>query len=213
MKIRKNEILVFVLVLVTFVAAFLIYPSLPNKIASHWGIDNEVNGYMGKFWGVFLLPIMMFGFAILFMVIPRIDPKRQNIEKFEKYFDNFVLGFMFFFMYIYALTIFWNLGYRFILIQFMAPAFAVLFYLIGTMIKYAEPNWSIGIRTPWTLSNEDVWYKTHKLGGKLFQIVAAVSLLGMILPQYAIYFVVVPIILVAIYLVVYSYLEFRKKTT
>lgn len=211
MKLRKNEILSFLLVLVTFLVTVLIYPSLPEKIASHWGFNNEVNGYMGKFWGVFLVPTIMLGCFILFIIIPRIDPKKQNIQKFEKYFDLFILSFMLFFAYIFALTIFWNLGYRFVLIQFMAPAFALLFYVIGIMIKHAEPNWTIGIKTPWTLSDEDVWYKTHRLGGKLFQAVALVSLLGILMPQYAIYFVLFPIIFVVIYLFVYSYLVYRKK--
>jgi uncharacterized membrane protein len=79
------------------------------------------------------------------------------------------------------------------------------------MIGHAEPNWTIGIRTPWTLSNEEVWYKTHKLGGKLFRVVAVLSLLGLIFPQHAVWFILVPVVIVAIYLVVYSYLEYRKK--
>jgi uncharacterized membrane protein len=193
------------------VVAILIYPNLPDKMASHWGLNNEVNGYMGKFWGTFLTPIVMFGCWLLFVIIPRIDPKKQNIQKFLKYFDIFILVFMLFFVYIYDLTIFWNLGYEFIFIQLMTPALALLFYFIGMMIEHAEPNWTIGIRTPWTLSNEDVWYKTHKLGGKLFRIVAIISLLGMIIPKYAVYFILLPIILVVIYLFVYSYLEYRKR--
>jgi uncharacterized membrane protein len=184
---------------------------MPDRIASHWGFNNEVNGYMGKFWGVFLLPIVILGCTILFMIIPRIDPKKQNIQKFKKYFDLFISVFLLFFVYVYALTIFWNLGYHFILIQFMAPALALLFYTIGVMVKHAEPNWTIGIRTPWTLSSEEVWYKTHKLGGKLFQIVAFISLLGAVLPQYAFYFILFPIIIAVIYVFVYSYLEFHKK--
>jgi len=211
MRLPRIEILSFILVLITFIAAVLIYPSMPDRIASHWGFNNEVNGYMGKFWGVFLLPIVILGCTILFMIIPRIDPKKQNIQKFKKYFDLFISVFLLFFVYVYALTIFWNLGYHFILIQFMAPALALLFYTIGVMVKHAEPNWTIGIRTPWTLSSEEVWYKTHKLGGKLFQIVAFISLLGAVLPQYAFYFILFPIIIAVIYVFVYSYLEFHKK--
>jgi uncharacterized membrane protein len=211
MKLRRAEILSLVLVLATFVVAVLIYPSLPDKMASHWGFNNEVNGYMGRFWGTFITPVVMFGCWLLFIIIPRIDPKKQNIQKFLKYFDIFILVFMLFFVYVYDLTIFWNLGYQFTFIQLLAPAFALLFYFIGMMIEHAESNWTIGIRTPWTLSSEDVWYKTHKLGGKLFRGVAVLSLLGMIAPQYAFYFVLFPIIAVIIYLVVYSYLEYRKK--
>ena len=211
MKLRRVEIMSFVLVLVTFLAAYLVYPQMPERIATHWGLNNEVNGHMGKFWGVFLLPIIMLVCYLIFIIIPHLDPKKENIRKFEKYYDLFILTFIFFFAYLYSLFIFWNLGYHFILIQFMAPALALLFYVVGVMIVHAEPNWTIGIRTPWTLSNEDVWYKTHKLGGKLFQAVAVISLLGILLPQYAIYFIFIPVIAVALFSVLYSYLEYRKK--
>lgn len=211
MKLRKIEIASLVLVLATFVGAALVYPYLPDQIASHWGINGEVNGYMGKFWGVYLLPFIMLGCAILFFAIPRIDPKKQNIQKFEKYYNWFVLTFLLFFVYIYKLIIFWNLGYQFDMMRLMVPALALLFYVLGIMVSHAEPNWFIGIRTPWTLSSEDVWYKTHKLGGKLFRVVAVVSLLGVVIPQYAIWLLVLPILAVALYLVVYSYLEYHKQ--
>ncbi|MFA6301217.1 MAG: SdpI family protein [Candidatus Paceibacterota bacterium] len=211
MKLKKIEILSFVLVLATFVAAVLIYPYMPDKIVSHWGLNNQANGYMGRFWGVFLLPMIMLGCSVLFMVITRVDPKKENIQKFEKYFDMFILSFLLFFAYVYALMIFWNLGYHFILIQFMAPALAFLFYVAGVMISHAEPNWTIGIRTPWTLSSEDVWHKTHRLGGKLFKAVAIISLLEIVMPQYSVYIILFPILATVIYLFAYSYVEYHKK--
>jgi uncharacterized membrane protein len=94
--------------------------------------------------------------------------------------------------------------------QFLTPALAILFYIVGIMFKYVEPNLSIGIRTPWTIANDDVWHKTHKLGSKLFKIAAFICLLGIIMPQYALYFVLLPIIIASLYLVLYSYLEYRK---
>ena len=211
MKLKKIEILSFVIVLATFVAGILVYPHMPERIASHWGANGQVNGYMGKFWGTFFLPVIMLACALLFLTIIRIDPKKQNIEKFRKYFNMFILTFLLFFSYIYALIIFNNFGYQFNMLQFLAPALAVLFFVVGTMIKHAEPNWTIGIRTPWTLSNEEVWYKTHQLGGKLFQIVAVISLLGIIMPQYAVWVIILPVLAVALFLVLYSYLEYRKK--
>lgn len=210
MKLRKIEIVSFVLIFATFVAAYLVYPQMPERIASHWGLNNEVNGHMGKFWGMFLLPIIMLVCYLIFIIIPRLDPKKENIRKFEKYYDLFILTFIFFFVYLYSLFVFWNLGYRFILIQSMAPALALLFYVVGVMIAHAEPNWSIGIRTPWTLSNEDVWKKTHQRGGKLFRAVAFTCILGILLPQYAIYFIFIPLIIVTIYLFIYSYLLYKK---
>ena len=62
--------------------------------------------------------------------------------------------------------------------KFIIPAFAVLLFYIGILIKHAKRNWFIGIRTPWTLSSDKVWDKTHALGGKLFQVSAVITLGG-----------------------------------
>jgi len=210
MKIRKIEVLSLAIILATFLVAIFIYPQMPDKVVSHWGMNGEANGYMGKFWGIFLLPTIILVCYFIFLFIPHIDPKKQNILKFQKYYDMFILTFILFFVYVYALTIFWNLNYNFIFIQFMAPALALIFYVVGIMLRHVEPNLSIGIRTPWTIADDDVWYKTHKLGSKLFKISAVVCLFGIIIPQYAFYFILLPIIITAVYLVLYSYLEYRK---
>ena len=83
--------------------------------------------------------------------------------------------------------------------------------IAGVLTENAKRNWTIGIRTPWTLSNETVWNKTHKIGGKLFKIVAIISLSGLFLQKYAIFLIIVPVISVAIYTIIYSYVEYRKQ--
>ena len=98
---------------------------------------------------------------LLFVAIPRIDPLKANIEKFRTFYDRFVVLFMVFFFYFYLLTILWNMGVQYNFNQVLAPAFGGLFYYIGVMIEHAKRNWFVGIKTPWTLSSENVWDKTH----------------------------------------------------
>jgi len=93
----------------------------------------------------------------------------------------------------------------------MIPAMAALFYYCGILVENAKRNWFIGIRTPWTLSNEKVWEKTHKLGGKLFKAAAIIILFGIVLKGYALLFILVPVIFVSFYLIVYSYVEYQKE--
>ena len=145
------------------------------------------------------------------MVIPRIDPYKSNIEKFRKYYDNFVLLIIVFLFYIYLLTIFWNMSYRFNVITLLSPAFAILLYYSGVLIENAKMNYFIGIRTPWTLSSEKVWDKTHKIGGKLFKIAGIIAIAGILFQSYAIFFILVPVLLAAIYSVVFSYIEYQKE--
>ena len=153
---KKNEIVMVVLTVVAFVVAYLIYPALPERAASHWNAAGEVNGYMSRFWAVMILPLIMVIFSLMFILIPRIDPLKKNIAQFRKYFDWFVFFMMLFLVYIYALTIFWNFGWRFNFAVAITPAFAVLFYVCGIMVGKTKRNFFIGIRTPWTLSNDVV---------------------------------------------------------
>ena len=208
---RKSEIIAIGIVLLSFAIGIYVFPEMPEKIASHWNAQGEVNGYMSKFWGIFLMPFISVGLFLLFMIIPRIDPRKSNIEKFRKYYNNFILLIIVFLFYIYLLTIFWNMGFRFNMITLLSPAFAILFYYSGVLIENAKMNWFIGIRTPWTLSSEKVWDKTHKIGGKLFKIAGIIAIGGILFQNYAIFFIIVPILLAAIYSVVFSYIEYQKE--
>jgi len=213
MSIRKNEIIILGIILFSFLFGIYLYPQMPEKIASHWNVQGQVDGYMSKFWGLFLMPLISAGLFLLFIAIPKIDPLKTNIEKFRKYYDGFITLVIIFLFYLYLLTIFWNMGIRFDIIQLLAPAFGILFYYCGILTENAKRNWFIGIRTPWTLSNDAVWDKTHKIGGKLFKISGIVVLFGIFFRNYALFFILVPVILVAIYTIIYSYVEYQKELT
>jgi len=207
---KKSEITVLTIILISFVIGIYLYPQMPERMASHWNAQGEVDGYMSKLWGLFLIPLISFGLFLLFVAIPMMDPLKQNIEKFRKYYDGFVVLFILFLFYLYLLTIFWNLGFRFNFVQVLIPAFSILIFYLSILLENSKRNWFVGIRTPWTLSSDEVWKKTHKLGGKLFKIAAVTALIGMAFGDYAIYFIILPILFVAIYTTIYSYFEYKK---
>ena len=208
---RKTGIIALGIILISFLLGIYFYNKMPEQMASHWNARGEVDGYMSKFWALFLMPLISLGLLLLFLVIPKIDPLKQNIEKFRKYFDIFIVLMLGFLFYVYLLTIFWNLNIRFSMTQLMIPAMAALFYYCGILVENAKRNWFIGIRTPWTLSSEKVWERTHKLGGKLFKGAGLIILLGLVLESYALFFVLVPVIFVSFYLIVYSFFEYQKE--
>ena len=211
MRMRTAEAIALGIVIVSFALGFILWGRMPEVMASHWNASNEVDGYMSKFWGLFFAPFIILGLYLLFLAIPRIDPLRHNIEAFKKYFDGFIVTVLLFMLYLYVITLLWNAGQRFYLIRLLAPGFAVLFVVIGFLLEHVKPNWFVGIRTPWTLSDERVWEKTHIVGGKLFKFVGVLSLLGIPFPHLAVYFVLVPVLVVAAYLIVYSYVEYRRE--
>ena len=209
MKTKNIQILIIGLMLISFLIGAYLHPYMPEKMASHWDASGNVDGYMSKFWGLFLMPVISTILLLAFMLIPRIDPLKENIEKFRGYFDVFILLLFGFLFYLYMLTMLWNLGYRFNIIQLLAPAFGLIIYYAGVMMENAKQNWFIGVRTPWTLSSEVVWDKTNRLAGKLFKVAGVLAALGTIFPEYAILLVLVPVILAAIYPIIYSYQEYQ----
>ncbi len=86
-----------------------------------------------------------------------------------------------------------------------------LFLVMAYLIKNAKQNYTIGIRTPWTLHSENVWNKTHKLGAKLFAISGLLSIISVVIPSYSYLVVIVTILLSTLILVIYSYMEYRKE--
>jgi uncharacterized membrane protein len=209
-----NRIVIISIIAFSFILAVSLYlsPCFPEKVASHWNIAGQVDGYLPKFWGLFLMPLLSLALFLLFILIPKIDPLKENIEKFRKYYNGFIVLIMLFFFCLYILTIAWNIGLRFNMGQSLVPAFAILFYYTGILVENSKRNWFVGIRTPWTMHSDAVWEKTHKLGGKLFKVTAVIAALGLFFPKYAFWLVIVPVICLAFVPVIYSYFEYQKES-
>jgi uncharacterized membrane protein len=206
--IRTAVVLVIIL---TAAITLVAYPLMPDLVASHWNAAGELNGTMPKFWGLLLIPMLMLAFCALFAVLPRIDPLRGNYQKFQDYYEGFVLIFTVFFLIIQLQIILWGLGIPVSPNLVMPVLVGGLFISIGFLMEHAEPNWFVGIRTPWTLSSPSVWRKTHAVGGTLFKLAGVVSIIGVLAGRYAFLFILIPVIAVAVFTVVYSYVEFRKE--
>jgi len=207
---KISEIAVLAAIVLSVAVGAYLYPQMPDMVASHWDAAGNVNSYMPKFWGLFLMPLVALAMFALLVFIPRIDPLKANIEKFRGYFDGFIVLMTLFLLYVHAISMLWNLGVAVNMNRIMPPALGALLFYCGILIEKAKRNWFIGIRTPWTLSNETVWNKTHKLGARLFKGCALFSVLGLAFQQYAIWIILIPVVASALYLVVYSYVEFKK---
>jgi uncharacterized membrane protein len=197
--------------ILTFALTIAIYPTAPDRIVSHWNAAGQADGYMSKFWGLFLIPLIMTGFVALFTVLPRIDPYKKNYEKFRDYYEGFILLFVLFMLAIQVQIILWSIGYQISPNLTFPVLIGILFIYIGFLLGHAEQNWFVGIRTPWTLSSKTVWKKTHVLGGKLFKIAGVISCAGIFAGAYAFWFILVPALAVAVITVAYSYYEFQKE--
>jgi uncharacterized membrane protein len=212
MRLRKSEIVTIILLVLSLAIAIYFYPRVPEKIASHWNASGEVNDYMSKFWGLFLSPMILFVCFVLFLIFPRIDPLKVNVEKFRKYFDGFIILLFLFILMLQLFIILWSRGTKLKPYIVFPVGLGILFFYVGILLEKAKRNWFIGIRTPWTMSNENVWDRTHKVGEILFKIMGGIAVLGAFFGKYAFLFIIIPVIILPIFLIVYSYLDYKKLT-
>lgn len=205
--------IVLSLIAIAAVAGLVLWNQLPDQMASHWGVDDQVNGYMSKFWGVFLMPLVTLGLFGLFMLVPSIDPQKANIAGFRETFNLFIVFLTVFMLYIHALTLVWNLGYaNFKISAAILPLVGVLLIGIGFLLKKAKRNFFIGIRTPWTLSSDSVWDKTHQTGSWLFMLSGALACAGSLFGgTAALWLLLVPLFSSIVFLTIYSYILYRQE--
>lgn len=198
------------LVVIAAVLSVVTEPSLPAELVTNWDSVGEPTGTLPKSQAIWLLPAMMAGLLGLFAALPRIDPLRENIAEFRPAYDWFVVVFSAFLVIIHVGILAFNLGYEFPFLNLILAGVALLFYYTGVLLAKAKRNWFIGIRTPWTLSDDDVWNETHRVGAKLFKITAVMVLLGLAFGEYAIYFLLVPLFITAVGTVAYSYYLYER---
>jgi len=203
-----------ILIAIAMIAGAALWNQLPDPMASHWNANDQVDGTMPKFWGVFMMPLVTLGMLALFLIIPNIDPLKANIAQFRNSFNIFIVLIIGFMLYVHGLTLVWSLGKtNFKMSAAMLPFMGVLFIAIGFMLRKAKRNFFIGIRTPWTLSSDSVWDKTHQLGSVLFMASGTFAILGGLIGGTAAFWLVfVPLIGSTLFLVVYSYVLYRNET-
>jgi uncharacterized membrane protein len=209
MRLNRFVIAIGALVLVFFILAGVFYPLMPEMMASHWNAKGEADGTISRFWGLFLFPLISLGITLILLAVPKIDPLKANIQKFKGYYYGFIIAFLTYFLYIYILTLVWNLGWKFNFSLTVIPAIGVLMIIVGMLFSKAKRNFFIGIRTPWTLSSDEVWNRTHRLGGKLFKIAGIIIILLSFVPEIAIYVFLGLFLGIVIWLVLYSYVLYR----
>lgn len=210
MQSRQRLLVAAALVAVTAAASVLAAPSLPERLVTHWNAAGEPNGTMATPLALVLVPAASAAVLGLFLLIPRIDPLRVNIREFRRYYDWFVVLFAAYMLVVHVGVLAYNLGYRFDFTSLVVAGVGVLFFYTGVVLEHARQNWFLGIRTPWTMSSEAVWDRTHALAGRLFKVAGVLALVGLLFGRYAVYFVVVPAVAVGVVTFVYSYLLYER---
>lgn len=191
--------------------AAAVYTRLPQRVPSHWNLRGEVDGWMDKPWGALAQPaIATFMLAVLWLM-PRIDPRRRNVEHFAEDRRLIINLLICFFAVVQVATLGQALGWPVEVDRVIMASVGLLFVGLGNYLPRIRSNWFIGIRTPWTMDNERVWRATHRVGGRAFVaagiLLALAALLG---PRARPWAIGAAIVLAGVVPLVYSYVAYRR---
>jgi uncharacterized membrane protein len=210
MTLRRSYVVAAALIALSAVVNALAYPEMPAEMATQWNGAGEVGDRTPKLLALAGLPVLSAVLLGAFAVLPKIDPLGENVATFREQYDTLVVLLVGFLTYLNLLVVGANAGYDFEMVQALAPAVGGLFYYIGVLAEHAERNWFVGIRTPWTISSDEVWKRTHERAAPLFKLAGVVAAFGALVPTYAEFVIAVPVAAVALYATVYSYVEYRR---
>ncbi len=195
-------------------ASVLAYPHLPDRMPVHWNVRGEIDGHGPRLLAVSIVPLVIAAFVALMAVVPKIDPKGRNYEKFRDTYWLLINGVVLFFAGIHGMLLAVGLGYDVRVNRVVPLGVGLLLVLLGNYLTRVEPNWFVGIRTPWTLSSDRVWRKTHRAGGWLFVGAgAATAALGFWSSRVSVTAVLVVIAVAVLVPVVQSYVLWRREQT
>ncbi len=176
MRITRTNLLSLGLVIGAFVITAALYNRLPESVPTHWNARGEANGFTPKPWGPFILPLTMVGLYLLLMIIPRISPRGYRVERFQNVFEILQATLLAFLFMVTILALLAGIGAPVPISRAIQAGTGLLFIVIGNFMGKFTKNFFVGIRTPWTLASDEVWLRTHRLGGKLF-VLAGIGLL------------------------------------
>lgn len=211
-----KETPLWILLIAPFIYVAYVWNALPDSIPIHFDIKGEANGWGSKHT-IFGLPAINAGIYLLLLYIRKIDPKRMNDELSASIFYKLRVVLTIFITLLCIATTYATVqgDMKHGLTKFIIVAVFLMLSFIGNLMINIKPNWFIGIRTPWTLSNDNVWRKTHQVVGRLWFFGGIIcAALSMLLPDNLIVSLILTFALGSTgFAFGYSYWLFKKEAT
>ena len=203
------NVISLLLVAGAIVASVVAYPNLPDQVPTHWNAAGEIDGYSGKLTAAIMGPALAAGILVIMWLIPVISPKGFRTEGFQDVINVFQVALVAFLVGIGGLVIAAGFGHEMSVERIVPIAVGLLFIVLGNYMGKIRKNFFIGIRTPWTLASDEVWARTHRLGGYLF-VAAGALMVVMPLVGLGVAGIVVASMLAALGPVVYSSIAYKR---
>jgi uncharacterized membrane protein len=209
---RKWIAPIVILATVAFSAA--VYTRLPAQMPVHWDLHGTVNRYGSRAEGASFFPIIMLAMWLLLRFLPNIDPRRANYAKFADTYDLLVNSLVGLLAVMHVALLGTALGWPISMERIVPVLVGLQFVILGNALPRARPNWWFGIRTPWTLSNDRVWTRTHRVGGYLLAGAGVVLILAGAVPGRVTFTLgIVAVVAAAFGSFIYSYIAWKQETS
>lgn len=208
----KKEIINILIIILPFIFIAVKWNDFPDRIPMHWNIKGEIDNYGSKAFGLLALPCMNILMFLLFIFLPKIDPKKNNYLLFEDKWKVIRTVIHLFILVMFFVISFVSLGYKLPVDKIVMISVILLMLLFGNYMGNIRPNYFIGIKTPWTLANENVWRLTHRLAGKIW-VIASIIMIAIVLflPLESPWLFFVYIAIISLVPIVYSYIKFKEQ--
>jgi len=210
MKTKNNITLILttIITLLPVLPGVALYGSLPEQIPTHFNYTGEVDGYMPKNIVVFVLPVALALLNAFVNFAIKTDPKRNNTNEIMVAIGKWIIPFAScIFM---PISLLYGIGYEIpvnIIVQGMV---GILFILLGNYMPKIRQNYTVGIKLPWTLNDENNWHKTHRMAGVLY-VVSGIALIASAFAPAALKYTIIVIIILCVSVpFIYSYLLYKK---
>lgn len=201
---KKTLILASIITILPIFVGLYFWNKLPEQMGTHFGVNGEVDGYSNKTFAVFGTPLLLLAVEWFCAFVTANDPKKQNISpklfKLVLYIIPIVSMFIALFLYSY------NLGFNINITNAAAIFVGLIFIIVGNILPKAKHNYTVGIRIPWTLANEENWNRTHHLAGYLWVIGGIITILLSFIDATKIISIVLVPIIIGIVPCIYSYI-------
>lgn len=207
MKVSKRKLIITsVIILLPVIFGLVMWNQLPDPMPTHFGADGQADGWSSKAFGVFGLPLIMLGVHLLCIFASVADPKSKNYS--EKLFGIIVWLCPVLSIFAEGMTYAYALGYGMNTTRYAMMFVAVLFIILGNYLPKCRHNYTLGVKLPWTLADENNWNATHRLAGYLWIIGGLVLLVNAFF--FNMYVFMVVLFMMVLVPSVYSYLYYRN---
>lgn len=174
---RKYYLAGLALIVISFAAAAVLYPHLPDHVPTHWNISGQVDDYSAKWTVLVIFPGLMLGTMGLMAALPWLSPRHFEVEAFRSAYLYIMVVVVAFMAYVQALTLRAAWSGQMNMNKAIMGGVCLLIALLGNVLGKVRRNFYIGIRTPWTIADERVWNATHRLGARTFVVGGLVGFL------------------------------------